>query len=392
MDNIKNLVSNKYKNVVKGVERMPDYYNYAIVFISLILIWFFTYFRFQFAMSVLFAIITMLSLSKINIVVAVVFALIYAYLIFNLFQMKRRIEGDVLAPTDMIKKGKPFVASLEKAEVASKDIPQGSGTTDFTYSFWIYINSVNILPNNKDYQNTWMNYRYGDWKSVFYRGLNMKPVEGESEEEESNKDVSLKEQFPGVWLAPTKNQMSIVFQNGEDNQKAERVDIDDLPLNQWFQVIIVVEGNSVSIFINGKLENIIILNQFVPTSMNERSIFLCNDSFLNFAPKKDSDSIFTCPDNCSDDDGGDSSNKLSGFPGFLGEMIYFPYALDNNEIEKNYEYYKPIIESYQKFVLKDVDNKIPRLITNSSKASTTFESPDFDKIIQEMKSKKQDSN
>jgi hypothetical protein len=281
----------------------------------------------------------------------------------------------------MIKKGKPFVASLEKAVVSSKDIPQGSGTTDFTYSFWVYINSVNILPNNKDYQNTWMNYRYGDWKSVFYRGLNMNPGEEETttseeaEEDNNKKAVSLKEQFPGVWLAPTKNRMSIVFQNGEDKQKAERVDIDDLPLNKWFQVIIVVEGNSVSIFMNGKLENIIILNQFVPTSMNERSIYLCNDSFLNFAPKRDSDSIFTCPSGCEDDDGGgsDSKTSLSGFPGFIGEMIYFPYALDNREIEKNYEYYKPIIESYQKFVLKDVENKIPKLITNSNKAQSTFD-------------------
>lgn len=367
MNNIQSLLSNQGKSAIQKINTVSPMYAYITIVVGIFLIWFFTYFYFQFGISIFLAIIVMLSFAKINVVASIVFALVYAYIIYHLFQDRRKISGDVISQTDMEKNKKPFIASSESAQISSNDLPKNSEGNNFSYSFWIYINSVPVRPDDPNYQKTWLNYRYGDWKSVFYRGMNMSEISG---------NVAMKQQFPGVWLAPTKNVMSIVFQNGESNQKVERLDIEDIPLNRWFQVSIVVEGNSVSVYKDGKMENIIVLNQMIPSDMQEKDLFICKDSFLNFAPENISDS-YRCPDGCiNDEDDNDDTETKSGFAGFIGDMVYFPYVLTNEEIEKNYVFYKRIIESYQKSKFPQ-DVSFPPLITSKSKTSQTYSNPNI---------------
>ncbi len=376
MDNIQHLIT-------KRVNQISPMYYYIISVCSFFLLWFFTYFQFEFGLSVFFAIILVLSLSKIQIIGGIVFGLVYAYVMYHLFQDRKKISGDVIKETNMELNGKPFVASENSLQVSSNQLGKSGDTSDFSYSFWLYINSVPVDPNNKDYQKTWFNYRYGDWKSVFYRGNDMSITSNDGNELSG---ITGKQQFPGVWLAPTKNQLSIVFQNGEDGQKVERVDIEDVPLNRWFQMGIVVEGNSVNIFLDGKLENIIVLNQMIPSDIQEKDIYICKDSFMNFAPtKQEISQEYRCPDGCIDDDTDDDNKdkNKSGFAGFIGEMVYFPYVLKNEEIEKNYEFYKKIIDSYQKTTFSEKVS-FPPLITSTSKTSVTYTKPDFEEKKGEM--------
>ncbi len=366
MDNIQSLLSNQGKSAIQKINVVSPMYAYIIIVLGIFLIYFFTYFYFELGLTIFFAIIVMLALAKINVVASIIFALVYAYMIYHLFQDRRKISGDVISQTNMEKNGKPFIASSQSAQISSSDLPRNNEGNNFSYSFWTYINSVPVRLTDPDYQKTWLNYRYGDWKSIFYRGNDMSTTQS---------SVSTKQQFPGVWLAPTKNTMSIVFQNGESNQKVERLDIEDIPLNRWFQVSIVVEGNSVSVYKDGKMENIIVLNQMIPSDMQEKDLFICKDSFLNFASESVSDP-YRCPDGCVNDDDDDSNNNQSksGFAGFIGEMVYFPYVLTNDEIEKNYVFYKKIIESYQMSKFPQ-DVSFPPLITSKSKTSQTYGNP-----------------
>ena len=366
-NNIGVLIKNKYKKVEMMVSNVPDNYMYGICLMSLIILYFFTYFQFNFGASVFFAIVTLLSLAKLNNLVAIIFGIIYAYCMYQLFQNKNKVTGNVIKDTDMVKNGSPFIGSLNTAVVTSSDIPQNSESGDFTYTFWMYVNSVPIITDSKnqyynDYKNTWNNYRYGDWKSVFYRGNDMS-----TSVTESGKDVTTLQQFPGVWLSPKLNNLNFVFQNGESNQNAEGIEIENIPMNEWFHVTICFEGYSVSVYINGKLENTIVLNQYIPSSndMNSKNIYICNDSFLNFVPS--SSDGYQCPDGCVNGiSSGSSTGKLSGFPGFLGEMVYFPYVLTNNQIMDNYNNYKEIIDSYQENVINSIPVDTPPLITSSN--------------------------
>jgi hypothetical protein len=368
MNNVQSLLSNQGKVILKKIDSMTPFTYYMITLCSLFILWFTTYFQFRFGISLFFAIIVVLSLSKINVVGSIIFGLIYVYVIYHLFQDEKKISGDVLKETNIEKNGKPFVASKESLQISSNLLGKSGDTLNFSYSFWLYVNSVPVKPDDPDYQNTWSNYRFGDWKSVFYRGNDV-----------SNREMSgmgIMQQYPGVWLGPRKNFMSIVFQNGEEGSKMERIDIENVPLNRWFQVLIVVEGNSVSVYMDGKLENTKVLNQMIPSDLQEKDLYICKDEFLNFVPSQTEISKeYRCPDGCINDNDDDSKNgKKTGFPGFIGEMVYFPYVLTNDEIEKNYHYYKKIVDKYQKDTFPQ-KVYFPPLVTSKSKTQQTYSNP-----------------
>jgi hypothetical protein len=57
---------------------------------------------------------------------------------------------------------------------------------------------------------------------------------------------------PGLYIAPYTNKLVVVMNTFEDI--LEEVDIDNIPLNKWINVIIMVdEQYNLSVYINGKL-------------------------------------------------------------------------------------------------------------------------------------------
>ena len=58
--------------------------------------------------------------------------------------------------------------------------------------------------------------------------------------------------MPGVWLYPNTNKLNIRFNTYEN--VVETADVGNIPLNMWVNVIIILIGNSVDVYINGNLK------------------------------------------------------------------------------------------------------------------------------------------
>ena len=149
---------------------------------------------------------------------------------------------------------------------------------EFSYSFWLKVCPDNFAQSNKK------------WRVVFVRGL----MSG-------NEDEIFKNKTPGVYLAPNSNQliMNVAIEDGPDENNA--IVLDNIPLNEWFCITMVLEGKSFDCYVNGLLE---------------RSINLTGQArFFN-------------------------SDLVKGKSGFNGLMAYFRYhavALTPEQVMKKFE-------------------------------------------------------
>lgn len=102
------------------------------------------------------------------------------------------------------------------------------GGLEFTWSTWIYIND--------------MQYLAGKYRHIFHKGNN-EPDDKTGMNEPNN--------APGLYIAPTKNDLVVVMNTFNTIQ--EEVRIEDVPLNKWVNVMIRVEGRKMDVFINGMI-------------------------------------------------------------------------------------------------------------------------------------------
>ena len=317
-----------YTGVKNMVDKTPLQIKIANIIVPLSLTYIFTFIYYNLAFSIIFAIITFLVGFIMSKIIAIIFIILYTVLIINKDNMMKTTVGKPVPETDIVKNGKPFDCCNFSLTVGTKNLPQDLNGGYFTYSFWIYVNGNNDDLNNK---NTWNNYRYNEWKSIFYRGNTMSPTG----------DLSSLIQFPGVWLTPVINNIVIVFQNGS---YVERLELLNIPLNAWTNISIVVQSKSVTIYVNGSLDRTLNLQQTV-TIMNGYNLYVGGDKYAS------------------------NSKNQSGFAGFLGELIYYNYALTAHDIHKSYEYYLKVINNYTSKM--DTSSYIsPKLITNSDYLSS----------------------
>ena len=137
---------------------------------------------------------------------------------------------------------------------------------EFTYSWWTYI---------RDYE-----YKKGEWKNVFFKG----------------NSTSWPLRAPGVWLHPTENSMHVYMNSYGDIQN--EVAISNIPIGKWFHTTLIVEQDSMSIYINGYLK--------------ERKQ-LAGIARQNF--------------------GDVYINAFGGFSGFVSRLRYFDYAVDMSQVQ-----------------------------------------------------------
>lgn len=114
-----------------------------------------------------------------------------------------------------------------------EDMPVELGT-EGTYSFWLKVCPDNFNRGNRK------------WRTVWYRG-------------NDTGDNLYKMKTPGVYLAPTNNKLiiTVACENGPDEGNA--ITLDDIPLNEWFCVTIVLDGRALDVYMNGLLERSISL-------------------------------------------------------------------------------------------------------------------------------------
>jgi hypothetical protein len=140
------------------------------------------------------------------------------------------------------------------------------GGIEFSYSCWLFIDNYN--------------YKLGQWKHVFHKG----------------NESSWPLRAPGVWLHPTKNAIR-VYMNSYD-EISEHIDIENIPINKWFSLIMVMRGQTMDVYINGNVKKSLKLNSI---------------------PKQNYGDVYV--------------NAFGGFSGFLSRLRYYDYALNYSEID-----------------------------------------------------------
>ena len=297
------------------------------IVVPLTLTYIFTVINYNLSLSIFFSIITFLMIFVMGKMMAIIYLVFYIIVVSTRTTEINTSLGNPILQTDIIKNKVPYNCQGKSLTIPNNELEQDLNGGYFTYSFWLYINGND---NSISDGNTWNSYRYNEWKSVFYRGT---PI--------TNSNLATLTQFPGIWLTPVINNLVVVFQNSE---YVERLELDNIPFNAWTNYVIVVELKSVSIYINGLLDRTLNLYQNI-SNMNGNNLFISGDKNL-------------------------SKNSKSGFAGYLGELIYYNYALTPYDITNSYVYYKKIINNYQNNIIsKNSKVVVPVLITNNDYVS-----------------------
>ncbi len=166
----------------------------------------------------------------------------------------------------------------------------------YTFNFWMFINGRG-----------W-NYRFGEWKHIFHRGSTPSmPID--DEHSTNDKIVSLNTQLPGFWLSPKENRLNCVLTTGKNGE--ERITIDDIEINKWINITMVLNRNNVALYRNGLLEKSI--NLFEKIGNTKDAVYV---------------------------------NYFGGFAGNMAYLQYFNRALTPEEVKKLYEGFRENIDKY----------------------------------------------
>jgi len=157
---------------------------------------------------------------------------------------------------------------------------------EFTWSVWLYVEKIGDIknPNDSSYRHI---FNKGDYQNIQsatnWNGTN---VTG----------MNFPNNSPGMYLSPKKNTIVVVM-NTFDNV-IENVEINDIPINKWINVVLRCQGRKMDSYINGTIVN--------------RHVF-------NAVPKQNYGDVWV--------------TQRGGFEGMLSSLRYFSYALTGIEIE-----------------------------------------------------------
>ena len=212
--------------------------------------------------------------SPVSIVIAGILAIIVLYLVY-FYGMK------LIRNFSNYSKGSPYIVdgtkdarrrlviSQDPNKPGSINLPRSlneQGGIEFSFSSWLFIDNYN--------------YKLGQWKHVFHKG----------------NETSWPLRAPGVWLHPDKNALR-VYMNSY-NEISEYLDVENIPINKWFCLIIIVKGQNLDCYVNGNLKKSLKLTGI---------------------PKQNYGDIFI--------------NAFGGFSGYLSRLRYYDYALNYSELD-----------------------------------------------------------
>ena len=161
------------------------------------------------------------------------------------------------------------------------------GGAQFTYSFWFSINN--------------MEYKKGKWKDMWYKG-----------------DKYKYNQCPGVFIHPNNNKirinMNVIKQHVENQEDTiEFIDIDNIPIGVWINLVMVFTEDKKSINHNDKKRFKNCLDIYINGLLKTRKE-------LSSVPLFNTHPVWI--------------NMNGGFDGVLGNLEYYPRALNTKEIHK----------------------------------------------------------
>lgn len=181
---------------------------------------------------------------------------------------------------------------------------KGSASS-FSLGFWFYINA---LPEGG--KKSWISSSYnGKRKHIMHIG---DPLP------ENNNTMPIL-QSPGFWFLPEQNQMLCAISTYNGPEYGEGKVLNNIPLNKWTNVMMVVQNQVMDLYINGKLETTLSLLK-PPREENGGNLYITNSK---------------------------------GFPGLLAYVQYYDRSLNPNDVMKAYKYYKKDIKKF----IKNLDNQ-----------------------------------
>ena len=171
-------------------------------------------------------------------------------------------------------------SSSSSATILRSDNQRGG--IEFTWSIWMYVN------NDRDHDK----YRH-----VFSKGNPEQYAKSYSSPYDTPEKTGIMypNNAPGLYLAPHKNSLLLIMNSFETID--EEIEIDNIPLNKWFNVIIRVKNKSLDVFMNG---------------------IITKSKQLATPPKQNYDKVFL--------------HLNSGFSGYSSNLWYWNYAVGTNTV------------------------------------------------------------
>jgi len=174
----------------------------------------------------------------------------------------------------------PQDPSSEGSVTINRSVNANEGI-EFTWSVWIYINDLT--------------YNSGQYRCVFYKGNDY--ARNPNNNNQDTQGLNFPNNAPGLYVAPNSN--SLIIMMNTFNVINEEIQIDNIPLNKWVNVIIRCQNNTIDVYINGTI---------------------IKSHNLHGVPKQNYGDVYIAPN--------------GGFSGYISNLWYYDYALGTNEINK----------------------------------------------------------
>ena len=161
---------------------------------------------------------------------------------------------------------------------------------EFTWSVWLYIEKIgdpasSAYPNDSRYRHI---FNKGDFQNV---------QSATSWDGNNVNGMNFPNNGPGMYLSQKKNAIVVVMNTF--NNVIEEVEIKDIPINKWINVVLRCQGKKMDTYVNGTIVN--------------RHVF-------NSVPKQNYGDVWV--------------TQRGGFDGMLSSLRYFSHALTGVEIEE----------------------------------------------------------
>ena len=172
----------------------------------------------------------------------------------------------------------PQDPSFKGSVTVNRSVNENEGI-EFTWSVWIYIDDLT--------------YNTGRYRCVFYKGNDY----SKNPNNPDAKGLNFPNNAPGVYIAPNSN--SLIIMMNTFNVINEEIQINDIPLNKWVNLIIRCQNNTLDIYMNGTI---------------------VKSHHLHGVPKQNYGDVYVAPN--------------GGFSGYISNLWYYDYALGTSEISK----------------------------------------------------------
>jgi hypothetical protein len=147
---------------------------------------------------------------------------------------------------------------------------------EFTWSVWLYISDLNTSTTK--------------YQHIFNKGDN---------KYDSETNVAKVNNAPGLYLNPGDNSLHVVMNTVNAYDTNNMVDVSNIPIRKWFNVVIRLQNNLLDIYVNG--------------TISARKV-------LENVPKQNYNNVYIC--------------QNGGFAGKLSDLRYFSSALNVFEINQ----------------------------------------------------------